>query len=333
MPTSERAGLERPFCVGDLVRVANSFLPAGSKRNQLGVLAMLVGPRASDVRFSDGTTLYIVPTEVLELGCLDSNMGAVDRQWFRDCMVEVTGSLLGEPPVPPPSHTPSEEYRPPMGLAGTAAAARLQSGTPAAKHPFPRTGADGGDSSHAAALLDPNALPLGLRRAGPEIFTSIIAAGYPSLVAWLNEQFPLNVRDQNHTYLHFFNDMKAIDMALYHLDPQEKLQYLAEQDSCELSLRHLASWIHERRTGDKEAAQAMLALQPSGSKADIAPSWLVAESGLVSQNEHKRRERARGQKNSQDRQGSGGKGGGKSKDKGKSKKGSPSGPKGGKKEE
>jgi len=172
-----------------------------------------------------------------------------------------------------------------------------------------------------------------MRRAGPEIFTSIIAAGYPSLVGWLNEQFPLNVRDQNHTYLHFFNDMKAIDMALYHLDPQEKLHYLAEQDSCELSLRHLASWIHGRHTGDKDAAQAMLALQPSGSRADIAPSWLVGESGLVSQNEHKRRERARGQKNDKDHHVSGGKGGGKGKDKGKTKKGSPSGPKGGKKEE
>ena len=140
MPASERVSFERPFFVGDLlVRVANSFLPAGTKRNQLGVLSTLVGPRAADVRFSDGTTLYMVPSEVLELGCLDSNMGAVDRQWFRGCMVEVTSSVLGEPPVPPPSHTPSEDCRLPIGLAETAAAAKLQSGHTSYEAPFSQT--------------------------------------------------------------------------------------------------------------------------------------------------------------------------------------------------
>ena len=333
VPVDGWAGSERPFYVGDVVKVASSFLPAGTKRNQLRVLAVLEGPRSADVRFPDDTTLYMVPCEVLEMGCLDSNVGAEIRKWFRDCMVEVTRKELPEPPVLAPSRSPSEWLPAGTDQPEPRRSAWLQAGSATAR-PFaykPETGGVG--EAQAAALLDPNSRPCGLRRAGPEIFTSILSAGYPTLVSWLNEQFPLNVRDQNHTYLHFFNDLKAIDMALFPLSPQEKLHYLAEHDSCELSLRHLASWIPERRTGDKDAAQAMLALQPSGSRMDIAPSWLVAESGLVSQNEHKRRERARGQKNYKDDQGGGGKGVGEGKEKGKAKRGSPSGPKGDKKEE
>ena len=50
--------------------------------------------------------------------------------------------------------------------------------------------------------------------------------------------------------------------------------------------------IHERRTGDKDAAQSMLAIKPSSFSSDVAPSWLVTEAASYSQSEHKRRERA-----------------------------------------
>ncbi|CAE7695040.1 hypothetical protein AK812_SmicGene26336 [Symbiodinium microadriaticum] len=58
----------------------------------------------------------------------------------------------------------------------------------------------------------------------------------------------------------------------------------------------LAAWIHKRRTGDRDAAQSMLAIKPSSSfSTDVAPSWLVTEAASYSQSEHKRRERARAQ--------------------------------------
>ena len=63
---------------------------------------------------------------------------------------------------------------------------------------------------------------------------------------------------------------------------------------CEVALRRLAAWIHERRTGDKDAAQSMLAIKPSFSS-DVAPSWLGTEAASYSQSEHKSRERARAQ--------------------------------------
>ena len=80
-PAGERGGFERPFFVGDLVRVANFFLPAGTKRNELGVVSSMVGPGSADVRFQDGTTVYMVPSEVLELGCLDAN--GLGSAWLR----------------------------------------------------------------------------------------------------------------------------------------------------------------------------------------------------------------------------------------------------------
>ena len=41
-------------------------------------------------------------------------------------------------------------------------------------------------------------------------------------------------------------------------------------DTCEIALRRLASWIHEKRTGDKHPAQSRLAMKPSSIASDIA---------------------------------------------------------------
>ena len=77
--------------------------------------------------------------------------------------------------------------------------------------------------------------------------------------------------------------------------PVQVLSMIEQSDTCEIALRRLASWIHEKRTGDMDAAQSMLAVKPSSFASDIAPSWLVTEASTYSQSEHKCKERARAQ--------------------------------------
>ena len=154
----------------------------------------------------------------------------------------------------------------------------------------------GGADVELETLLNPNRLPVGMRRAGSEIYTGIIASGYSSLCLYLNDLFPIATREGNGTYLAFFNNLKAIDMQLADLDARGKLAFLASSDFSEISLRHLAAHLHEKRTGDKDAADDMLALRPSGSRCDIAPNWMLSSAALHSQAEHKRRERAKAQK-------------------------------------
>lgn len=154
--------------------------------------------------------------------------------------------------------------------------------------------------------LDPDQLPVDLKRAAPEVYRSIITAGNTSLTGYLNDIFPAASRDNSADYLYFFNGLRSIDFAMKGKSTQEKLEWLAESDPAKLTLRHLSSFIHYKRTGDKDAAQAMLALQPAGSKTDIAPNWLLQEAGLHANYEHQRRERARGQTWKGDRSGKGG---------------------------
>ena len=70
---------------------------------------------------------------------------------------------------------------------------------------------------------------------------------------------------------------------------------LGTDDGCEITLRRIAAYVHEKRTGDVDAANSMLAVKPAGSAVDIAPHWLVNEASTYSQSEFRRRERARQQ--------------------------------------
>ena len=66
------------------------------------------------------------------------------------------------------------------------------------------------------------------------------------------------------------------------------MEMLGTDDGVEVTLRSLAAWIHHRRTGDSEASNFMLAVRGPGSGADIAPNWLVSESGVQSKLEYER---------------------------------------------
>ena len=100
-------------------------------------------------------------------------------------------------------------------------------------------------------------------------------------------------------------------MELSRLNDRGKLKFLAESDSAEMVLRQMSAHIHAKRTGDYNAAEAMMALRVSGSKQDIAPSWLITDASAHSQQEHLRKLRAKGKYDTyraDENHGSGGKG-------------------------
>ena len=85
----------------------------------------------------------------------------------------------------------------------------------------------------------------------------------------------------------------AIDFKLRTCQSDEELmKTLGTDDMLELSLRRLASFVYEARSGDKAGAAHMLGVAPPGGQTDIAPTWLVQAASSHSKLEHQRRERA-----------------------------------------
>ena len=173
-----------------------------------------------------------------------------------------------------------------------------------------------GALSHSTALFDLGAdaswqeeegddegwestLPPDLKRAGPEIFASFKSAGAKSARDWLNQMIPLDKRNDP-TYVDLFNQASLVDFVIKDArgNHTKALNLIATSDTAEVALRRLASYVHERRTGDRDAAISMLAIKPTNLSHDIAPSWLVSEASVFSQSEYKRRERAKTQRGS-----------------------------------
>ncbi|OLP95779.1 hypothetical protein AK812_SmicGene22019 [Symbiodinium microadriaticum] len=148
-------------------------------------------------------------------------------------------------------------------------------------------------------------LPPDMKRAGPEIYASFRASGARSAREWLNQMIPLDRRGDA-LYLDLFNQASLVDFAVKDArgSQAQALSLIARSDTAEVALRRLASYVHEKRTGDRDAAVSMLAIKPTNLSHDIAPAWLVSEAALFAQGEHKRRERAKAQRG--DGKGSGG---------------------------
>ena len=84
----------------------------------------------------------------------------------------------------------------------------------------------------------------------------------------------------------------VVDFAMSQLgSPELQLRRLATDDQLEMKLRRLASYVYGTRTGDKEGAASMLAVQPPGAGFDLVPAWLVAEATQHSKDEFQREER------------------------------------------
>ncbi len=134
-------------------------------------------------------------------------------------------------------------------------------------------------------------LPPDLQRAGPEVYRSMRAEGYQSIRAWVNDQFPLDKRSLPQ-YAEMFTSATQVDFAASSCKTESALmRLLSTSDQLEIELRKLASFVHARRTGDRQAALHMLAIRPPGMAADVAPNWLVDEASLHSKYEFQRTQR------------------------------------------
>ena len=84
------------------------------------------------------------------------------------------------------------------------------------------------------------------------------------------------------------------------------MQVLSRGDLMEISLRRLASYVYEQRSGDRIGAQHMLGTVPPGGSADVAPTWMVSSATQHSKVEHQRRERVEAETRQRGKQGRGG---------------------------
>ena len=169
-----------------------------------------------------------------------------------------------------------------------------------------------------------NMLPDSLQRAAPEIYRNLVGgAGRKSVRDVIDDYFPLASRSASTDYLELFNIATAVDfLAERHKHSSLLLmQALATDDTAEIGLRRISSWLHEKRTGDKAAARSMLAIQPRGQFGNAAPQWLLEQAQAFSTQEYKTAERVRHGKSSarapDGGRGKKGKGKGKKGDKGK----------------
>ena len=152
-------------------------------------------------------------------------------------------------------------------------------------------------------------LPPDLRRAAPEIYRSLRAAGSASVRDWLNVQYAGNRNSPEWTAL--WHTASEVDFAVGKArDDAAVVTMLATSDLLEMSLRQLASYVYESRTHDRSGARAMLAVAAPGASVDIVPSWLVADCTQHSKMEHQRDERVQASYRARGRGGNRGRGGG-----------------------
>jgi hypothetical protein len=121
-----------------------------------------------------------------------------------------------------------------------------------------------------------------LRRAAPDIWKSVKAAGCPHFREWVRTVLLAKLSDAEKE--HFWSVATMADFRLATLRSEEEiLHVLSTDDSLEIALRELAAKVYELRHGDREGAKYLLAVSPPGMAVDIAPAWAVAEASLHTQ--------------------------------------------------
>ena len=170
-----------------------------------------------------------------------------------------------------------------------------------------------------APVADPSkwsaSLPLDFRRAGTEIYRNLRHQGAGTVRDWINQQ---HTGSRSTTeWAGLWSMAVQVDYALAAAKDQEQLLHiLGTSDLVEISLRHLAAHVYERRTRDVTGASEIRGITAPGSLTDIAPTWLVEHASSHSRAELKRDQLVEADAKRNDAKGSGKKGVGKGEAKG-----------------
>ena len=73
--------------------------------------------------------------------------------------------------------------------------------------------------------------------------------------------------------------------------PEGRVHVLQSDDAVELCLARIASWIYEKRTGDRQGALYILRALPPSAETDIAPTWMITQASAHSKAEYQIRDR------------------------------------------
>ena len=172
-------------------------------------------------------------------------------------------------------------------------------------------GASGAGLAAAASMVDPSLTRIdcrlrpGLRRAAPEIYVNVRSQGAVSCRDWLLVNAPDGRKD--HRWQDLWNCAITVDYAVSKFTTQAELMgFLATDDTCEVMLRRLGSYMYERRTRAAAGAAHMLAQAAPGANVDVSPDWLVSDATQHSRTEHLRNERVRTAGGQAERGGGGG---------------------------
>jgi hypothetical protein len=158
------------------------------------------------------------------------------------------------------------------------------------------------------------------RRSALEIFRNMRAVGCVTVCDWIAQNCSRDKRSD--VWIDLWTIASSSDFRVAEASQRGDatvINLLNSDDTIELGFRRLAAYIHEDRPGDHVAGMRMLGVPAPGSKSDVAPNWLLEESGLASKFEHQRDVRVRsrrkgdGRKNGKDDSGPGKPGGRKGK--------------------
>ena len=136
-------------------------------------------------------------------------------------------------------------------------------------------------------------VPSDLNRASPEIYRSMRASGAASVRDFISQLFAPDQRSSQ-VFTELFTAASGVDFTLANQKTEEDiLASLSSDDLIEMSLRKIAAYLHQKRTGDTSSADYMLAVKPPGLMTDIAPTWLAAGASAHSKQEFQQQERGR----------------------------------------
>ena len=149
-------------------------------------------------------------------------------------------------------------------------------------------GSSGGAARHGAALA------ADMKRAGPEIYSSLLEANL-SARDWLNQFYTGNRKTA--TWTDLWNAATTVDFRVEQcrqFGGQPAIdEMLATDDLVELYLRRLAAFVYGTRTSDWSGANYILAVKAPGSEVDVAPTWLVSDATAFSKAEYQREDRVK----------------------------------------